>query len=216
MGKIFVVIGPSCSGKDTILKMLNEYYGGLLKPIVLYTTRPIRINEEDGVTYNFVDNTILEKMEKENKIIERRDYNTINGIWTYFTASENIDLENNSYLTLNTLEGYKSLKKYYGDDLVIPIYIYVKDEVRLERAINREKKQDNPNYKELARRFLADCEDFSLKKVQEAGITHFYDNNNYSADPSTWNKTQSLEIVRDEIINTIETELYVKEKRKAV
>lgn len=216
MGKIFVVIGPSCSGKDTILKMLNEYYGGLLKPIVLYTTRPIRINEEDGVTYNFVDNTILEKMEKENKIIERRDYNTINGIWTYFTASENIDLENNSYLTLNTLEGYKSLKKYYGDDLVIPIYIYVKDEVRLERAINREKKQDNPNYKELARRFLADCEDFSLEKVQEAGITHFYDNNNYSADPSTWNKTQSLEIVRDEIINTIETELYVKEKRKAV
>ena len=35
MGKIFVIMGPSCSGKDTLYKELKDYYGNVLKSIVL-------------------------------------------------------------------------------------------------------------------------------------------------------------------------------------
>lgn len=42
--------------------------------------------------------------------------------------------------------------------------------MRLQRALDREKAQDQPKYEEMCRRFLADAEDFSEEKVQKAGI----------------------------------------------
>jgi guanylate kinase len=44
------------------------------------------------------------------------------------------------------------------------------DGVRLERALRRERKQSEPKYEEVCRRFLADSEDFSEEKISEAGI----------------------------------------------
>ena len=55
MGKIFVIMGPSCSGKDTLFSEVSDYYLGKLKQIVLYTTRPMRTGEIDGITYHFID-----------------------------------------------------------------------------------------------------------------------------------------------------------------
>ena len=53
MGKIFCVMGKSASGKDTIYRRLMEAPGLGLERIVLYTTRPIRAGEKDGVDYHF-------------------------------------------------------------------------------------------------------------------------------------------------------------------
>ena len=50
MGKIFYVMGKSASGKDTIYKELRERIPEL-KTVVLYTTRPIRAGETNGVEY---------------------------------------------------------------------------------------------------------------------------------------------------------------------
>ena len=54
MGKIFYLTGKSCAGKDSIYNILikDEELG--LRPIIRYTTRPIRDGEVDGVTYHFV------------------------------------------------------------------------------------------------------------------------------------------------------------------
>ena len=43
--------------------------------------------------------------------------------------------------------------------------------MRLQRALERERRQENPKYEELCRRFLADEKDFSEEKLKEAGIT---------------------------------------------
>lgn len=51
MGKIFYVMGKSASGKDTIYKELRERIPEL-KTVVLYTTRPIRDGETEGVEYH--------------------------------------------------------------------------------------------------------------------------------------------------------------------
>ena len=181
MGKIFCIMGKSGSGKDTILKELVEDKGLSLKPVISYTTRPIRHNEQNGIEYNFIDELVLKKYHAAGKVIERRDYNTINGIWSYCTIDDGqIDLQTeSSYILILTLEAYKNLQHYFGSQHVVPIYIAVDDGIRLERAINREKQQSKPNYEEVCRRFLADSTDFSLSNLQFSNITKQYENENF-------------------------------------
>ena len=85
-------------------------------------------------------------------------------------------MENNNYLLITTLESYKSLKDYFGEEKVYPLYVHVEDGVRLERALEREKSQENPNFNELCRRFLADNDDFSDKNLSSLSINKFYIN----------------------------------------
>lgn len=178
MGKIYVVIGKSASGKDSIFKYLREDETLKLKTVVGYTTRPIRIGEQDGVEYFFVSDERFECLKVEGKIIEYRTYQTINGPWNYFTVNDGqIELEKSDYLFINTLEAYNQIRKYFGEDKVIPIYIEVEDGERLSRALKREKKQLTPNYAELCRRFLADNEDFSEEELRESGIERRFENN---------------------------------------
>lgn len=174
-GKIFCFMGKSASGKDTIFKELSKAFPSISE-IIPYTTRPIRENETNGIQYNFVTEEIFKFMLDNNMVIESRSYNTKHGIWTYFTASSNID-SNNNYMIINTLEGYQKISKYFGKENVIPIYIEVEDGIRLERALERERKEKNPKYSELCRRFLADQEDFSESNILQAGIQIKFANN---------------------------------------
>ena len=45
------------------------------------------------------------------------------------------------------------------------------DGVRLQRALDRERAQEQPKYAEMCRRFLADEQDFSEENLQKAEIT---------------------------------------------
>ena len=101
-----------------------------------------------------------------------RAYHTIHGIWKYFTVADHqVDLDHQSYLLIGTLESYLKIREYFGTENVVPIYIEVEDGMRLQRALERERRQENPKYEELCRRFLADEKDFSEEKLKEAGIT---------------------------------------------
>lgn len=171
-------MGKSATGKDTIYKRLLQNSELGLKRIVSYTTRPIREGEKEGEEYHFTDVKNLELLKQQGKIIECRSYDTIHGIWNYFMVKDNqIDLTQNDYLVIGTLESYLKIKDYFGEDHVVPIYIELEDGERLTRALDREKTQSKPKYEELCRRFLADCQDFSDEKLKEAGIHRFYVNN---------------------------------------
>lgn len=177
MGKIFCLMGKSSSGKDTIFKAINDDKDLDLKPIISYTTRPKRINETDGIEYFFINKDELSKFERENKVIEKRVYHTVHGDWFYGTINDGqIDLNKNNYILITTLESYKSLRDYFGNDKVFPFYIDIEDGIRLERALEREKRQDKPNYDELCRRFLADNKDFSAENLSNLDINKFYIN----------------------------------------
>lgn len=170
-GKIFFVMGKSASGKDTIYKKLLEYFPEL-KTVTLYTTRPMREGETEGVEYHFIREEQLEAMKSEGRVIEMRTYQTMYGPWSYATVEDGqIDLSQGSYMMIGTLESYESIRTYFGENGAVPIYIEVEDEERLIRAVNREKQQKNPKYTELCRRFLADETDFSEEKLAQAGIT---------------------------------------------
>lgn len=180
VGKIFCLMGKSSSGKDTIFNKLLQDEELNLKPVIPYTTRPIRHNESQGREYHFVAEELLAYYRKIGKIIEQRDYDTINGRWSYCTIDDGqINLsQDNCYLLIATLESYKNLQNYFGASNVIPLYIEVDDGVRLVRAIDREKQQSQPNYEELCRRFLADSIDFSKQKLEDFKVRKYYPNVN--------------------------------------
>ena len=177
MGKIYCIMGKSSSGKDTLYRLLLENKQLSLKNIVPYTTRPMRAGEQNGVEYYFCDEAKVAELERQGKIIELRAYDTVHGIWKYFTVDdEQVDLEQQDYLMIGTLESYLKIREYYGKERVIPIYIEVEDGERLARALERERAQTLPKYEELCRRFLADSADFSEEKLKEAQIERRFAN----------------------------------------
>lgn len=172
MGKIYCMMGKSSSGKDTLYKLLLSSPRLSLKNIVPYTTRPMREGETDGVEYYFCTEERLRELEQSGKVIELRAYDTIHGVWSYFTVDDHqIQDVKQDYLMIGTLESYQKLKEFFGKERVIPIYIEVEDGVRLQRALDRERLEKCPKYEELCRRFIADAADFSKEKLSEAGIS---------------------------------------------
>lgn len=177
MGKIFYLMGKSSSGKDTIYQKLLEDKVLNLRKAVLYTTRPIREGETEGVTYYFTSEEELVKMQKENKVIEVRGYDTVKGMWYYFTADDGQFADNQGdILMIGTLESYEKMKERFGDRMV-PIFVTLEDGERLIRAIRREQQQKEPVYAEVCRRFLADEKDFSWEMLAKNKIEHFFENN---------------------------------------
>lgn len=177
MGKIFCLMGKSSSGKDTIYRELFKRPDISLKKIIPYTTRPIREGEEEGREYHFCNEDQVTQLQNADKIVELRTYDTVYGVWKYFTVDDGqVDLEDNSYLLIGTLETYVKIRQYYGAAQVVPVYIEVEDGERLLRAIAREKEQMIPKYTEMCRRFLADSEDFSEEKLKEAGVSVRFEN----------------------------------------
>lgn len=171
MGKIFYIMGKSASGKDSIYRWLLGKKELKLRKIIPYTTRPVRDGEEQGREYYFVDEGRYRKLQEEGKLIESRSYETVYGIWTYFTADDGqIDLAHSNFLAIGTLESYRKMRDYFGSGNICPIYVEVEDGERLMRALLRERQQEHPRYAEMCRRFLADEEDFSEENIQEAGI----------------------------------------------
>ena len=178
MGRIYYIIGKSSAGKDTIYKKLLAKYPDRLHSVVMYTTRPMREGETDRVTYNFVTEEEFVKLRDQGLIIEERSYETVHGLWRYFTVKdEQIDLDRGDYLISGVLKSYESTRDYFGEDAVLPIYIEVEDGERLTRALEREKKPGNRRYAEMCRRFLSDTEDFAPEKLEAAGVKRHFVNN---------------------------------------
>ncbi|MBP5379819.1 MAG: guanylate kinase [Ruminococcus sp.] len=175
MNHIFYIMGKSSSGKDTIYSRILE--DTELIPIVLYTTRPIRAGEQEGVEYHFVDDERFNAMRDSGEVIEWRTYDTKCGKWSYYTAKDSISTDMGDRIGIGTLESYLKIKDNIGDGVLVPVYIEVDNDIRFIRAVEREKRQSVPKYAELCRRFLADNEDFSDEKLTEAGIEKRFSNN---------------------------------------
>ena len=176
MGKICYIMGKNSSGKDTIFKKLEERMPEF-KTVTLYTTRPARAGETNGIEYYFVDEGKLKAMEDKGYVIEIRAYNTKHGVWKYFTADDGqINLDRYNYIIIGTLESYEAMCRYFGRERLIPVYIEVEDGLRLKRALQRERRQSEPKYSEMCRRFLADQVDFSDENLKKAGIKRRFRN----------------------------------------
>ncbi|MCR5727498.1 MAG: AAA family ATPase [Lachnospiraceae bacterium] len=170
---IIYLTGKSASGKDSIASELLKRIENVTRYIP-YTTRPRRSHEVDGREYHFITTSELEKLETDGRVIENRTYNTIHGPWTYATVDD-FDSHSN-VLMVGTIESFKSIQEKMGADEVKGLYIECSDGDRLQRALDREKKEEAPKYKEMCRRFLADEEDYSEEKIKEAAVDRVFRN----------------------------------------
>lgn len=150
--KIFVLLGESGSGKDSIAKeLINQ---GLLTRAVTTTTRPPRPSEVDGVDYNFVTEKIFRNLIISDQFIE---FNMFKDWYYGLTKNAITNSGNDNLLVILNPKGFKSLYKHANnsDLTVIPIYIHCSERKRLIRTIERD-----DNVEEIFRRFFADREDF--------------------------------------------------------
>ena len=177
MGRIYYILGKSATGKDTLYKEILKRRPKL-RTVTMYTTRPIREGETDGVEYFFTDREELERQLASGKVIESRTYQTIAGPWTYYTVDDGqFDVaDDESCLMIGTLESYEKMCTYFEAGKMVPVYIEVPDGIRLLRAVKREENQKKTNYREVCRRYLADEKDFSEENLERLGVTKRYQN----------------------------------------
>lgn len=177
MGRIYYLLGKSATGKDTLYKEILKRRPKL-RTVTMYTTRPIREGETDGVEYFFTGREELERQLASRKVIESRTYQTIAGPWTYYTVDDGqFDVaDDESCLMIGTLESYEKMCTYFESGKMVPVYIEVPDGIRLLRAVKREENQKKPNYREVCRRYLADEKDFSEENLERLGVTKRYQN----------------------------------------
>lgn len=185
---IYYLMGKSATGKDTLYRKIVAKCN-YLKKITMYTTRPKRENEIDGREYHFVTEDFLNQ--NKEKIIEKREYNTVYGLWTYATLDSGDIKKDENYLIIGTLESYNKMKEFYGEDSIIPLYIEIPYDMRLKRALHRDKAEQNSMIEEIKRRIKQDEIDFCEENIKKANINKRY--NNINSD-----------ICAEELINVIE------------
>ena len=149
--KILALFGKSASGKDSIQKWIVSNYPQLTNKIVSCTTRPPRSGEQDGVDYFFLSDEEFAKKVLDGSMLEATSFRE----WFYGTALDQLDKEKINIGVFN-ITGVECILDDPRLD-VVPVWIYASDKARLRRSLDRE---DNPDCKEICRRFLADEKDF--------------------------------------------------------
>lgn len=154
MKKIFLIVGKSCTGKDTISRIISE---DMDLPIALsFTTRPMRAGEWQGREYNFISEIDFWDLHGNNMLAEFTSYQVYGGdTWYYGLTRE--ELEKGDYvLAIVNPEGAGQIKKIYGDKVVM-IEIKTDRDERIKRYMSR---GGADCIGECFRRILADEEDF--------------------------------------------------------
>lgn len=72
-GKVFIISGPSGSGKDTVLKLLFNKYPNI-KFSISSVTRAMRQGEVEGEKYNFISREAFENMIDNDDLLEYNEF----------------------------------------------------------------------------------------------------------------------------------------------
>ncbi|MGL4739916.1 MAG: hypothetical protein ACRC41_03820 [Sarcina sp.] len=181
---IYVLVGKSSSGKDTLMRAVMAKNKKLENP-VSYTSRPIRQNEVDGVDYNFLTKEQFLTKLKNGELLEYREYKTIYDAeevtWYYglpFSAFE----VGKDYIVVIDFEGAKKLIKN-RDDVKI-IYIDASDDVRFTRSLIRENIIDSEDERvaEIKRRMEVDNSEFIKEELEKLSSMIIQNNRNNELD----------------------------------
>lgn len=132
--RIFIIVGPSGSGKDTMGAFLKEKG---IPELVSHTTRKIRKGEEDGVSYHFITKEEIDE-------IDMAETSNYAGNF-YGLARDEISNKLSSYsyvFAITDINGMEQVKDIYGG-MVIPIFISVDKSDMIERMTERgDRKED--------------------------------------------------------------------------
>lgn len=162
---MLIIIGRSCSGKDTIARELQRrgYYRYLT-----YTTRPQRDGEPDDA-YNFVSEPVFIDMIGHDEFMEYKKYQVADSsIWYYGSEWPGVNHSDNHNFMILTPQGYLDIKDKLPDGSYC-IYIEANNKTILKRL-----KKRGDSREEADRRFKQDIKDFM--KAYDIADHVFYNN----------------------------------------
>ena len=160
---MLILIGPSASGKTEVAKLLAKNHN--ITKIVTYTTRAPRVNEVNGVDYNFVSVEEFAKLTQENFFVETTYYNSN----YYGTAKKDIKDDKCVILDPNGLKSFLAL----NDERIVSIFLDCDEKIRFERMVSRKDSIEDAN-----KRLVNDKIAFNEANLQ--GISFVVDSGNKS------------------------------------
>lgn len=152
MKRVIAIMGKAGSGKDTIAQKIVSSNPDLFNSIVSCTSRPMREGEQDGVSYYFITRDEFMEKIKHFDMLEAVEFNS----WYYGAAVSSLSDEKINVGVFNPA-GVRSLMVNKQIDLEV-YYLQASDKTRLLRQLQREQ---DPDVKEIVRRFGADEKDFA-------------------------------------------------------
>lgn len=162
-----ILIGKTASGKDTIVNELITKHN--FKKLITFTTRPMRKNEKQDVTYHFISEMDFHQKVNDNFFAEWKSYETIEGTWYYGTALEDLESADDNTVIILTPDGYRDIVKKLSNKPK-SVYIYANNTTIKERLVVR-----GDNKEEAQRRLEHDNADF--KGIVNEVDKIFYNNN---------------------------------------
>lgn len=147
---MLAIVGATCSGKNWFANKLCTKDGW--ERVVTCTTRPIRPGEVNGEDYIFMDVQNFNYLAAQGKLINVRQYDTVEGLWKYGIRPADIDMSKKKRLIIiDPLGATRMFKPWQVALMVVP------RDVRKQRAIDR-----GDSETEFARRDHADQHDIAL------------------------------------------------------
>ena len=148
--KVLALIGKAGSGKDTLLRAVCKSNLSIHE-VVSYTTRDPREGEVNGENYYFVSGEEFANLVLDGAMIEACEFNG----WFYGTGYESLRTGMINVGVFNPA-GVEAMLNDPDVELKV-VYVRAADKERLLRQLNRE---ENPDCREIIRRFRTDEEDF--------------------------------------------------------
>lgn len=148
---VIALMGKAGSGKDTILHTIMKKCPNTFNEIVSCTTRPPREGEVDGVNYYFITEEEFAERIKRGDMLE---YTGFNG-WFYGTDKSQLS-DNKANIGVFNPTGIRALQQ----DPTIALQVYYVRAPAKQRLLRQLNREEDPNVKEIIRRFSADEKDF--------------------------------------------------------
>jgi guanylate kinase len=158
-GKLFLIVGPSGSGKGTVIAELKKVFTDFVYPIS-YTTRKIREGEKLDDVYHFIAREEFEKMIEENDFLE---YAIVHSNEYYGTPKKDIVeplMQGKTVVREVDIQGFNSIKEIIPKEHLISIFMKVSDLEDLKQRILR---RGEMSEEELQRRM-----DSAMKEMAKA------------------------------------------------
>lgn len=202
--KVFVVIGKSYSGKNTLIDSIlsdkDFCERNKLVRLTRYTTRKPREGEVDGECgYHFISNEEYEKRFKDNPGAITTSFNSAFGELHYTINLDDLKTHQN-YIFDADPKYIDKLKEILGKSLCI-IFLNPPDYVLFKRFSNRNDNADYDNlkYKEIHRRYLDDLFVFGRNMNNYLSKTNCIIDNNEEC---------CTDIIKEKIQSMIEKQWY--------